>query len=696
MTSTDVSEKYKLALKIIQECDGHLPDDTYLEKVITETEKKVRVDPDLFDLWGLHDFVRRVLQASLSESSTPLVEFALKTLASCCVDKIEVEREVTKLLERIPAVLAGSPTGLELLHDRSPEYLEQQGAFEKVIGPALEQGVTKSIFWHRSLCKLTTKYLLHLLSKSLENEAARDSLESVLKRVFLSGKRRAVKTIIPMFLLATLKTDASVEKERTRELIKLTLETHVDVDEELSEDNAASKLLFLAVIDADAARDYCVRILRDWPEHESRTKMRDILSAVVAAKNSNSSIGIPVTSACLTIIESEIAEKKRFRKTEALLRQSKSLFSEDQVLRQRLCRCLRQVIETLVHEPNDSPSHDMDDDEASALISVALPAFEATATPQEFERDWQLLAAVVQEPEFGANAKIKLLESLRRILERTEDLSCHQLGELFPDALWRLARGHHWGVEDCFLSLLTSALSAKCQVQFEVSSLVQNLARCSIASENSFLRSSGFALLTAMASSSHFDCLECFDLNQMLTRSLVEETEAIVRRSAVKFARQFFKTRSWTSSKTSEIQCCLITSVNDLDCETRDEALALWHDQLEVQLQKSCDKGAVWKSLEASGVVEAFETALRSSDRVGKARLYKILQRIRPLVTSESPSAKKKRRELEVFLTNCEENLSEKEIVEEFCELQMGLNSVLTDLIQSVRPESQLDGADCV
>ncbi len=34
--------------------------------------------------------------------------------------------------------------------------------------------------------------------------------------------------------------------------------------------------------------------------------------------------------------------------------------------------------------------------------------------------------------------------------------------------------------------------------------------------------------------------------------------------------------------------------------------------------------------------------------------------------------------------------------VEDYCELQMGLESVLTDIIQSVAPESKIDGADCV
>lgn len=80
-----LSSKFKEALGIIWQKKGQLSDDTYLEKLASETAKRLSTanDPDeCYESWGLRHFVQEALQGSTgSDCNNSLLDFGLKILS---------------------------------------------------------------------------------------------------------------------------------------------------------------------------------------------------------------------------------------------------------------------------------------------------------------------------------------------------------------------------------------------------------------------------------------------------------------------------------------------------------------------------------------------------------------------------------------------------------------------------------------
>ncbi len=78
----DVDNKYCAALAIIRETNGHLSDDTYLEKLSTETSKRLSAgDVELWtNRWGLEPFVTDMLLQDGLSICSPAQVFALDLL----------------------------------------------------------------------------------------------------------------------------------------------------------------------------------------------------------------------------------------------------------------------------------------------------------------------------------------------------------------------------------------------------------------------------------------------------------------------------------------------------------------------------------------------------------------------------------------------------------------------------------------
>ncbi len=394
----------------------------------------------------------------------------------------------------------------------------------------------------------------------------------------------------------------------------------------------------------------------------------------------------------------------------------------------------------------------------SRLLQLAVELYQDfQPSRRKFTEDWTLFSSLALQRNVDDQTTTLLLKSLEKFLGEHD--KCTSL-ETLLEPLWKLAKSHHWAVEDAFMQLLISAIrSPKLSAPATGLNLIQNVAVSCTGDANSFLRSTAFDLLSAMASSKpELLTLTRSDIDSLIRHSLLNETEAVVRRSSARFASIYYCNHDHLSDVAKD---SLIKGLLDLDSDTKETLLAFWADLVRSKLVNLPPRQDVAKMLEEERITDALCLATQDFDKRFLLKLDEVLvstgdkleeifngEEPRPKVakmTSDIPTTDGNKEEItdsinqdrvlsEIVVTKDSSLLRTRtgsqstegpedvrklrftfdelgealagwkrsnsgpfqDKIEEFCELQMGLDSVLSDIIQSVSPENEIDGLDCV
>ena len=724
--------KYRTALDIITVHQASLSDDTYVEKLVTETSKRIATNPDLFDTWGISSFVT----SSLESTSAPLNNLALSFLYQCFPHGQEIFLQSKKTVENFLKEENVKPTTNMLM--LLTAMVKSQGAqwsrkekVWKVVEHCWNGQSGESIFWRKELAKLTIQYLIW----NLESD---DNVLQHLTGVFLSLKDCHI-TMLKSVLPPVLKHVYSMKNvsPETKELLQI-LENPLD-DEDLLE----SRLWYLKIISEEKFRCEIKALVEHMNEKDARLQLKALASAMFGSEE-DSILGLFI-------------EKLRIETpllSSAILKHLTLLFSEVSSLVPRLFSALERFLRNI----NDDSLQDLTMSEPQKLLEVCISSYETLVNKSFFDEiisQRELLANLCARNDISDLLKVRIIQITTKLVENSS-LTMSEAMEKF----WLLSVGGHWGVADAVLVLLATTIE-KCQMDsnFKDSGVdkAKNIARISLESKNSYVRASAMSILTRMISHIEFDVGKepnC-KFEPLIKKFLLDETEALVKRKTAKFAKRFLQGNWDDFSETKRY--LMIQAVSDFDCETRETVFDIWKEYLDLLISKiepEMTLEAVLDLMRERGMMAVIaiacqdgETSFKSHARSTVLKMKNFLIKFGSFDDTSCPTLKKKRKiednvdygiddetkddEIDWIVKASDVTLlgkvgkdsviprenpyvmpkysndeflellnggdfEQKGLIEEQCELLMGLDSVLTDIIQSVTDENKIDGIDCV
>ncbi len=793
----DLTAKFRDALDIVRKCGGRLPDDTYLEKLATESAKRMTRTPDidLYLLWGLRDFVEASLASSSADADCSLRDFCLNLMASCLGCSASCRRQAEEICARL---LTGAKEGtssslrttaglqmlLRLADVCGHGWVLESSLLDKVVLPSWREdfGESNSIFWTRALEELTKKCMGAILSavssqKSDTWEEEADKVSALLRSEAATSSM--LVSLLKKEISEKMQEGGSASFGAAKSRRKLVSEKWAkaacsQLDQYSPARETECLVLSLALSDPKGAAKKLSLDLSAWAGDVDARKDERALALLKSAgflfgfPELRSHILKPVEETLLLIIRKELESEKGsdFSKTVAVLAHSPLAFSgapADSPVQEMLW----QLVDAHLVKNEFFTGH-------PKLLRLVLGLIHKGLRERQSENlqdHWKKLVALTLHQDVEESDKTSSLACLEILLESSYSKQIHlSFDQLFSE-LWGLAKKTNWGVEDALLRLAAKGIEL-CDVADSVAEgdtdMLLNLAFVYSSDPNSFLRSGSMELFRAVAARAPGRLQRRRDeAVALLCRILLEDTEAVARRSAAGFARALG--RGYGGGVDDRLRDCLVEALLDLDCDTKETVLGYWSDRLAKVLQ-STDSSRLSSVLEKERITDALSVALQDFDRnflvkledvlkansldtltdlnhSPRAKIPKLAEKtsekhfaatsrvsstgkdgddvIENLVgsndialvkachshgyangrssqeeTTHRTGGKKLSYSTEEFVALYSDWLrvesSAEERVEEYCELQMGLDSVLSDIIQSVSPANEIDGLDCV
>lgn len=377
----------------------------------------------------------------------------------------------------------------------------------------------------------------------------------------------------------------------------------------------------------------------------------------------------------------------------------------------------------------------------------------------DFPNDFILLRDICIQSEVRDDVKIRIYGLMEHILKfQSGCISFEELFSPFWQLLsGRTAWGIYDSIIRLLCTLLQNEALEIDDINKD---RIRNGARMLLRNDNSFIVEAAVCLLTVMTKHETFrdHCISFVSDTNGIEEFLSERSEAIVRRKMVMFIRKVSKLEEVDSNLSNRIGDLMLGALYDSDCETRESVLDFWIEKLEEEVRKNCDANKTGPNCDICQVMNSqLLTAMSiAMDDYEAPILQKLSTHLKPLKAiiqsqDEGLSQPKKtkfnldtasRRDIdnrqsvnevdkesimtEVINANDQTlvqkcvsveskldfpktkipNISvddfKEKIVDFDCDqgdydhLHLGLDTVLTDIIQSVKENNKIDGIDCV
>ena len=666
----ETAVKYHQALAVVGEYQGMLPDDTYLERLITETASGIRdADDDafLFETWGLRAFVRRALASDgAADVATPMHDFCMSVLARCAEADDRVAVEATALAERLLAATTPDSAAL-LLRGASPAPLDmlktllelnpsEWGAeialWDRLLLPLWEGGgggghAQRSMFWRRSLNTLTQSYLAGLFDGNVVGGGGH--ARSVLAKL-ASFETAGAQAVVVAFLRSLLET--KMEASRRASLLEL-LSPLKPASVAPTSATSEAHLLYLALADPVSLVVSLAKCIADCPAESVGSLNTICRSVCFLSRRDFVDVG-PVLDVLLSAMATDLEDGKLFRKSLMVVKRCRSAFVD--IRRQEdFIRQVGRTISAFENGDGGEPEHEMSDSNGRKLLDACLTAYEeglesGFGDAGDRRKDWDRFVALCLQSNVADGPKMQTLRIMSTLVLAWPDRA--PMDELLA-TLWPLARGRHWGVEDAFLHLLARCLDSCDDVGGEAAiSLVQNVAVGGLASLNSFLRAGAFVVLQSMLKHDRLwaDFAQ-FDATSVVESFVFRETEAIVRRNAARFVDRYFHANP--HSLTPAIRERMGLALFDLDCETRENVLLFWHRLVDELLSSKCPDGELIERMDALQISGALAVAVQDYDVRLVEKLFPLVAAVAkrlPKIPTSTPTSRKRASDVSVDL----------------------------------------------
>ena len=696
MERKEILMKYRDVLDILLENKGEFSDDTYIQRLNTETEflfKHSTDDVDTRRIWkqsGLENLLTEYLKGFIRCSKVIQVIFLL----AHSVYKSIIKKDFPEILEMI---LRCHET---ILKDPSEELISFN--FLSLSLAILESNRVNSSEWNELMPHLSSS----AVSRNIYvKKAAEDLIVSYLFRMDgFEIKFDLNKNIMSRFFRKCLREKEKLDNLTTMEKYcrytfkhDIELGNLIKLNREINFNSKAYHYNIHSLSNIDEINRCYVDIFQYFSRNDDDMK-NDILSSFASygVINNKKNHGIILTTL------SQFPE-----------------FHLDFIVKEFL-----QVLSSFIHEdPNQLPIRDLSDNFGDVkLLQIAVDGLKVLCRSDHYvekssfsDHRWKLCNIVKKLSKVDSlNDELKG-DSLSLIMITLNDNDPVSVCDVVQD-LWVFhSRTTSWKVLDGILNLISNSLLKLANHGFTNLAVFNGFITKTFQNDNSFLRSGCLEILIAFKKN-HSDLWNNYvenenkDFDKFLHNVFEDETEGIVRRKASFLASLFDIDR--VSPKFRKI---LINGFFDFDWEVKEILLNFWSKSIEGLLNSGMQGIELLNTLNKYDVIKALRIALQDYEFRGLHNLYAVIKQLKIKLPKPTEPLKNNYKiniiSKEEFNNNDNSIITDDDFInmistldwdsrcnefEEFRISQIGLESLLDDMIQSVNQEGNLvETIDC-